>query len=68
MSSQKKPKIAYLSTRVTEDTRTKFQHKACKYGTVSDVLCEMIEAFIEDRLSIYPPVTSKKESLYVTRK
>jgi hypothetical protein len=30
-------------------------------------LRELVEAFIEDRLTVIPPVTPKKESLYVAR-
>lgn len=62
-----KPKNAFLTVRVTGSTRTKFHAMAQKYGQPSDVLRELIEAFIDDRLSIVPPV-NRKESLYVTRK
>lgn len=62
-----KPKSAYLTVRVTGQMRTKFHAKAQKYGVPSDVLREFIEAFLEDRLTIRPPVT-RKESLYVTGK
>lgn len=62
-----KPKSAFLTVRVTGITRAKFHAKASKYGQPSDVLRELIEAFLEDRLSIVPPV-NRKESLYVTGK
>lgn len=62
-----KPKSAFLTVRVTGQTRSKFHAKAQKFGQPSDVLRELIEAFLEDRLSIVPPV-NRKESLYVTGK
>ena len=62
-----KSKSAFMTVRVTDKTRTKFHAKASKYGQPSDVLRELIEAFLEDRLSIVPPV-NRKESLYVTGK
>ncbi len=58
-----KLKSKFLVVRVTDKTRTKFHTKAQKFGQPSDVLREIIEAFIEDRLVIQPPVT-RKESLY----
>jgi hypothetical protein len=48
--------------------RSKFHAKAQKYGVPSDVLREFIEAFLDDRLVIRPPVTREKESLYVIGK
>ena len=62
-----KSKSSFLTVRVTGSTRAKFHVKASKYGQPSDVLRELIEAFLEDRLSIVPPV-NRKESLYVTGK
>lgn len=62
-----KPKSAFLTVRVSPSTRAKFHAKAQKYGLPSDVHREIIEAFLEDRLSIVPPV-NRKESLYVTGK
>lgn len=62
-----RPKSAYLTVRVTAQMRSKFHAKAQKYGVPSDVLREFIEAFLDDRLVIRPPVT-RKESLYVTGK
>jgi len=61
-----KLKSKFLVVRVTDKTRTKFHIKAQKFGQPSDVLREIVEAFIDDRLIIQPPVTVK-ESLYVTR-
>lgn len=63
-----KSKSAYLSARVTEKSRNKFHAKVKKLGKPSEILRELIEAFIEDRITINPPVTSNlKEKLYVTR-
>lgn len=56
----------YLTVRVNQQLRQKFQRKAERYGQPSNVMRELIEAFIEDRLTIVPPV-NRKESLYVTR-
>jgi len=61
-----KTKSAYVSVRLPDRTRTKFHAKAKKFGTPSEVLRELIDAFVEDRVIIQPPVT-RKESLYVTR-
>ena len=59
-------KSAYLTVRIPDRTRLKFHDKAKKFGTPSEVLRELIDAFIEDRVTIQPPVT-RKEKLYVTR-
>ena len=61
-------KSAYLTVRVTDRTHTKFHAKARKIGRPSEVLRELIDAFIEDRVTINPPVTGNpKEKLYVPR-
>lgn len=61
-------KSAYLTVRVADKTRIKFHAKARKFGTPSEVLRELIDAFIEDRVIIHPPVTGNpKEKFYVTR-
>jgi hypothetical protein len=61
-----KPKSAFLTVRVPANMHMKFHIKAQRYGQPSAVLREIIEAFLDDRLTIVPPVT-RKESLYVTR-
>jgi hypothetical protein len=62
------PKSAFLSVRVTDKTRTKFHDKALKVGTPSEVHREIVEAFVQDRLTIQPPVNRNPlEKLYVTR-
>jgi hypothetical protein len=61
-------KSAYLTVRVSDKTRTKFHAKAKKFGTPSEVLRELIDAFIEDRVTIQPSVNRNLlEKLYVTR-
>ena len=61
-------KSAYITVRVPDRTRLKFHAKAKKLGTPSMVLRELIDAFIEDRVTINPPVTGNSvEKLYVTR-
>ena len=51
-----------LAARVTGAVHKKFHAKARKYGKPSDVLREIIEAFVEDRLVIQPSPT--KRNLY----
>ena len=62
----KKPKSAFLSTRVSPVVRKQFLAKALKYGTPAEVLREFIEAFNDDRLTIKPPV-NVKGTLYDAR-
>ena len=58
-------KSAFLTVRVTGKMRTLFQRKAESFGKPSEVLRELIEAFVENRLTIQPPVTrNPKEKLY----
>lgn len=59
-------KSASLSVRLPTKTRTKFIVKSKDYGTPSEVLRELVDAFVEERMAIQPPVT-RKEKLYVTR-
>lgn len=64
----KEVKTKLLGARVTESTHDAFHKKAKEFGDASDVLRELAEAFVEDRLQIQPPTTpSKKEKLYVPR-
>ena len=58
-----KLKSAFLVVRMTPKMRSQFHKKAERYGKPSDVLREVVEAFIDDRLTIKPPVTPK-ENLY----
>jgi hypothetical protein len=61
-----KSKSKFLVVRVTVDDHKKFHSKVKKYGQPSEILREIIQAFLDDRLAIQPPVTPK-ETLYVTR-
>lgn len=54
------PKSAHLATRVSPRVRQKFIAKANEYGLHTEVLRELVEAFVEDRLTIKPPVTRKQ--------
>jgi hypothetical protein len=60
-------RTTFLTVRLQQQTHQAFRAKAEKYGGISEVLRELVEAFIEDRLTVTPPVTPKKESLYVPR-
>lgn len=55
----------HMTLRVSQRVRTSFNRKAERFGKPSEVLRELIDAFIDDRLVIQP--NPKKESLYVTR-
>lgn len=57
---------AYLTTRVTAEQRQQFVVKAERFGKPSEVLRDIIVAFIENRLQVNQP-TIVKEVLYVTR-
>jgi hypothetical protein len=60
-------RTTFLTVRLQQQTHQAFRVKAEKYGGISEVLRELVEAFLEDRLSITPPANPKKESLYVAR-
>jgi hypothetical protein len=63
-----KTKSAFMSVRVTELVRTKFHAKARKLGTPSEVHRELVEAFVENRLEVQPPVIRKPlEKIYEPR-
>ena len=53
----------FLTVRLTPTDHKAFHRKAEKFGQPSDVLRELVDAFIDDRIKIQPPVTVK-ESLY----
>lgn len=55
----------FLTVRVSGKVHTAFHRKAERYGKPSDILREIIDAFLDDRLVIQP--NPKKESLYVAR-
>jgi len=56
-------RTSFLTVRLPQQTHTEFRAKAERYGGVSEVLRELVSAFLEDRLTVTPPVT-RKESLY----
>ena len=60
----KKPKSASLSVRVTDSVRDKFHVKALPFGLPSDVLRELIDAFIDDRITVKP--RNRKEFFHVS--
>jgi hypothetical protein len=53
----------YLNLRINKRRREAFHVKASRYGKPSDILRELIEAFLDDRLVIKP--NPRKENLYV---
>ena len=59
--------ITFLTVRLLKQTHQEFRNKAQRFGGVSEVMRELIEAFLEDRLVVHPPKQPKKESLYVSR-
>ena len=58
------PKSAHLSVRLQPVVRSQFHAKALQYGQPSEVLRELVEAFIEGRLIIQAPVKRNLEGLY----
>ena len=62
------PKGKFVNVRVDDTLHQAFLAKAARFGGKSEVMRELIEAFIEDRLTIAAPTNPRKESLYhVTR-
>jgi len=55
-----------VAVRVAPSLRQAFIRKAGRFGGTSEVLRELVAAFVENRLTIQPPET-KKDSLYDTR-
>jgi hypothetical protein len=58
----------FVTVRLTDASFQAFSTKADRFGGKSEVMREMIDGFIEDRLTIQPPATPRKENLYVTGK
>lgn len=63
MTDTRQPRQKFLTVRLTEQEHTAFGVKAKQYGGVTFVLREVVQAFIENRLTVKPPV-NPKESLY----
>lgn len=55
----------HLVVRLSPDVSKAFDRKCEAYGSPSQVVRELVSAFLEDRLTIVPPTTRK--SLYVSR-
>ena len=53
---------AFLTVRVNRDTVEAFRAKAKEYGGTSQVIRELAEAFVDDRITIKPDPNRK--SLY----
>ena len=53
---------AFLTVRVNRDTAEAFRAKAKEYGGTSQVIRELAEAFVDDRITIKPDPNRK--SLY----
>lgn len=56
-----------INVRVKHRFKERFNRKARKFGKPADVIREILEAFVDDRLQINPPVNNSKDSLYVNR-
>ena len=56
------PLVKQLSVRVTEKLHKAFHRKAKRYGTPTAVHRQILEAFVDNRLTITPD--PKKENLY----
>jgi hypothetical protein len=66
MPHQRTPKAVTFHLRMTPEAKQTLMDVATQYGEPSDVLREVLLAFVEGRLTIVPP-TNKKASLYVPR-
>lgn len=58
----------FLSVRMTNKLHKQFNQKVCKFGTPSDVLRELVQAFVDDRVVIIPSTKGNLlEELYEPR-
>ena len=65
MSTTRKPaKTMTIAVRVAPAVAKKFHKASAAYGGASDVLRELINGFIEDRVKIAPPPLKREGSLY----
>ena len=53
-----------LGVRISQDMKKKFNRKAGRFGNVSEVHREIIQAFIDGRLIIEPNPNQPLEGLY----
>jgi len=58
-------KDTQVCTRISSEIRDKFYEKALVFGNPSEVLRDIIEAFIDDRYTIIPD--PKGKSIYARR-
>lgn len=63
--SHQYPNDKFVSFRVSDKQHAALARKAAKFGGVSALMREFIDAFVDDRMTITP--TEDKEKLYVTR-
>jgi len=63
-----KKNSGYIAVRVTPALKDLFLKKASKYGDRSEVHRELLEAFVQDRLSIRPNSEQKFDKLYEENK
>jgi hypothetical protein len=54
---------SHLTVRISAADHKEFHKKARKYGKPSELLREIVQAFIQDRLVVQPPV-NRKASIY----
>ena len=56
----------HLVVRLSAKQIKRFKDKCFNYGSPSEVVRELVDAFVEDRLTIAAPTNTRK-SLYVSR-
>ena len=64
---KQKPLTAFLAVRLEPKTQAAFRRRAAQFGKPSDVMRELVEAFLEDRLTITPPTNVKRNLYHVTK-
>lgn len=64
MPKPKQTRSSFLTIRLTPQERKAFGVKAEAYGGPTYVIRELVEAFVQDRLTVQPNPT--KRSLYVS--
>lgn len=61
MDTKNSPLGRFLTVRLDLTDHQAFHRKAREYGGASHVLRELVQAFIEGRLIVKPPVNPKKD-------
>lgn len=59
---KKQSRTAFLTVRLTPKEHKEFSRKAESYGGSTSVIRELVEAFMQDRLTVIP--NPEKRSLY----